>query len=226
MAQQERAVRTRQALIRSAAAVFDSHGYAEATLGLISAGAGVSPGALHFHFANKAVIGAAVERAAAGTLRDIAGQAASGRGPALQALIDASHLLARTLASDVVMRAGLQLCREARYEPSGDLRDAWPRHVRRRLAVAADEGTLLPGLGLHRAAALIVAATTGFQVLGKDDPEWISGRSLTDFWEMALPCLATAATVRRLEPRGTFHVGEEGPGCRGRDAVLCAGRAG
>ncbi|MGW1223275.1 TetR family transcriptional regulator, partial [Streptomyces californicus] len=48
MTKQERAARTRQALIRSAAAVFEQHGYAQARLAQISSGAGVSTGALHF----------------------------------------------------------------------------------------------------------------------------------------------------------------------------------
>ncbi|CAM5724103.1 TetR family transcriptional regulator OS=Streptomyces microflavus OX=1919 GN=HUT09_00685 PE=4 SV=1 [Streptomyces microflavus] len=50
MTKQVRAARTRQALIRSAAIVFEQHGYGQARLALISSGAGVSTGALHFHF--------------------------------------------------------------------------------------------------------------------------------------------------------------------------------
>ncbi|NEE26311.1 TetR family transcriptional regulator, partial [Streptomyces sp. SID7982] len=60
MTKQERATRTRQALIRSAAVVFEQHGYAQARLVLISSGAGVSTGALHFHFENKAAVAEAV----------------------------------------------------------------------------------------------------------------------------------------------------------------------
>ncbi len=58
MSKQERAERTRRALIKSAAAVFEEYGYAQARLALISTGAGVSTGALHFHFENKAAVAA------------------------------------------------------------------------------------------------------------------------------------------------------------------------
>ncbi|MFD9352801.1 TetR/AcrR family transcriptional regulator, partial [Streptomyces diastaticus] len=50
----------------------------------ISAGAGVSSGALHFHFANKAAVGEAVEHAAADALRGAAERGRGGGGHALQ----------------------------------------------------------------------------------------------------------------------------------------------
>lgn len=90
---QERAVRTRRELIHSAATVFDHHGFAEATLSMISTGAGVSRGALHFHFANKATVRAAVEFEAVQALREAVRNVYSGRGSALQALVDSTHAL-------------------------------------------------------------------------------------------------------------------------------------
>ncbi|MFD0381587.1 TetR family transcriptional regulator [Streptomyces stramineus] len=62
---------TRHALIRSAAQAFDQHGYTRAKLSAISAGAGVSSGALHFHFDTKAAMAAAVETEATRTLHAI-----------------------------------------------------------------------------------------------------------------------------------------------------------
>ncbi|MFF5310100.1 TetR family transcriptional regulator [Streptomyces massasporeus] len=64
MTEQDRAVRTRLALIRSAAEQFEARGYFRAGLAEISAGAGVGSGALHFHFANKDAVAEAVEQAA------------------------------------------------------------------------------------------------------------------------------------------------------------------
>ena len=63
MAEQERAVRTRERLIGSAAETFCREGFAVASLSVISAQAGVSSGALHFHFAGKAALADAVESA-------------------------------------------------------------------------------------------------------------------------------------------------------------------
>ncbi|MEV7616909.1 ScbR family autoregulator-binding transcription factor [Streptomyces sp. NPDC089799] len=200
MTKQERAARTRHALIKSAAAAFGSCGYAEATLSMISAGAGVSPGALHFHFENKAAVGLAVEGAAARALRAVATDVYATRTSALQALTDTSYALAGVLRGDQVVRAGFRLGREAAFETSCDLRAEWRRHVGRLLAEAAAEGALLPGVDPRSAAAVVVATTTGLEVLGRDDPAWISQRSLAGVWELVLPCMAAAETLDRLGP--------------------------
>ncbi|MEO3975080.1 ScbR family autoregulator-binding transcription factor [Streptomyces sp. CAU 1734] len=202
MIKQERAVRTRRALIESAAEAFGVRGYTEATLHMISAGAGVSTGALHFHFENKAAVAAAVERTAARALRAAACAVYAERSSALQALADASHVLARALARDAVVRAGLQLGREATYAPEFDLRGEWHRYVLRLLGEAEGEGALLPGLCRGHAAAMVVATTIGFEALGQHDRTWISRRMVTGFWELTLPCLATPEALRGLDPAG------------------------
>ncbi|MGW7102447.1 ScbR family autoregulator-binding transcription factor [Streptomyces sp. NPDC054838] len=196
---QERALRTRQALIKSAATVFGRRGYAEATLNMISAGAGVTPGALHFHFENKAAVAAAVESAAAGCLRTVAHEVYARRTSALQALADSSLALAHALLSDVVARAGFQLGHEALYPTVYDLREEWHAYVRRLLKEADAEDTLLPGLCRRHTAAMVVAATIGFELLGRDDPQWLSPRTLTGFWQVLLPCLADPEALRELD---------------------------
>ena len=109
MVKQERALRTREALIKSAAAVFDREGFRVASLTVISDQAGVSNGALHFHFASKAALADAVEDAAAHRLGRITAAARSEPGSALQLLVDATHDLARALHDDVVLRTGFEL---------------------------------------------------------------------------------------------------------------------
>lgn len=106
MTKQERAARTRQALIRSAAAVFEQHGYAQARLAQISFGAGVSTGALHFHFDNKAAVAQAVVAEASRRLRELSAAVRRGTDNALQALVDTSHALLERLRDDPVSRAG------------------------------------------------------------------------------------------------------------------------
>lgn len=56
MAQQERAVRTRRAVLEAAATVFAERGYAAATIAEILRRAGVTKGALYFHFGSKAAL--------------------------------------------------------------------------------------------------------------------------------------------------------------------------
>lgn len=109
MAQQERAVRTRNALIESAAELFSKDGFDVVSLSTISTRAGVSNGALHFHFASKAALASAVWEAAAQRLRRITlegrarseaaaaagGTGVTGSGGSLQVLVDTTHALLR-----------------------------------------------------------------------------------------------------------------------------------
>ncbi|WP_277752186.1 ScbR family autoregulator-binding transcription factor [Streptomyces sp. C] len=199
---QERAVRTRHALIESAATVFGRRGYAEATLSMISVGAGVSPGALHFHFENKAAVAGAVEAAGAEALRAAAREVYARRTSALQALADSSQALAGLLLGDVVARAGFRLGREPAYASSCALPREWHEYVHRLLAEASEEGTLLPGLNHRSVAATVVAATLGFEALGRDDPQWLAPRTLAGFWRVVMPCLAVPATLRELNTAG------------------------
>ncbi|MET9600685.1 helix-turn-helix domain-containing protein, partial [Streptomyces sp. NPDC006459] len=87
MVKQERAARTREALVRAAAEVFAEEGFTAASIAVISRRARVSAGGLHFHFAGKTVLARAVQdRAAQALSRITAGPAvpptaASAPGP-------------------------------------------------------------------------------------------------------------------------------------------------
>ncbi|CAM5389153.1 TetR family transcriptional regulator OS=Streptomyces microflavus OX=1919 GN=Smic_81510 PE=4 SV=1 [Streptomyces microflavus] len=60
-----------------------------------------------------------------------------------------------------------------------------------------------------------MAVTTGFEVLGRYNSEWLSARTLTGFWRLLLPRLATQETLALLDPSGTAAATE----------VVAAGRA-
>ncbi|MFI1654226.1 ScbR family autoregulator-binding transcription factor [Streptomyces sp. NPDC020472] len=204
MTKQERATRTRDALIRSAAEEFDRHGYVLATLSAISSGAGVSPGALHFHFENKAAIAEAVEQEACTSLRRTARIVYGRRSNALQNLTDTSHALARLLRDDTVVRAGFRLscADDSRAELS--LRQEWQSCVQQRLAEAADEGLLAAGTGGRQdLARTVVAATIGLEALCHDNGEWLSPRTVTGLWRTLLPMLATPESLAGLDPAGS-----------------------
>ncbi|MEK8171457.1 TetR family transcriptional regulator [Streptomyces sp. M19] len=109
---QERAERTRIALITAAATVFDQLGYEGATLTGVSERAMMSKGALFFHFANKAELADTVQILACSCSRSRL-DALFGRGiPALQTVIDMTHAAALQLTEDPVVRAGMRLTLE------------------------------------------------------------------------------------------------------------------
>lgn len=204
MTKQERAVRTRHALIRSAAQAFELHGYAQAKLADISARAGVSPGALHFHFQSKAAVARTVESTAGVSLRRAAWLAQPPDTNALQRLANASHALAGLLRTDVVARAGFRLNGEAVSGGGLNLRQEWRGCVEQLLAEAAADGLLITRRASRAdVVRTIVAATIGFEVLGRRDPEWLSRRTLTGFWRVVLPGLVTPETLDDLDPGGT-----------------------
>ncbi|MFF1699299.1 ScbR family autoregulator-binding transcription factor [Streptomyces sp. NPDC058257] len=199
---QQRAVRTRGALIRSAAETFERCGYVQAKLAEISSSAGVSAGALHFHFANKAAVAAAVETAAAVALRGAVRAVQTPGMNALQRLTAASYAIAEELRRDVVARAGLHLsCRTPR-RTGPDLRQEWHACVRRLLAAAEAEGLLADHVRPEDVSVSITAATTGLEVLGGADPCWFTPGALARFWHFVLPCLAKPEVLAALDPAG------------------------
>ncbi|MEV7525534.1 ScbR family autoregulator-binding transcription factor [Streptomyces sp. NPDC091371] len=210
MVKQERAARTRDALIRSAAEVFDREGFPVASLAAISALAGVSNGALHFHFPNKAALADAVEEAALARLLAVAEAEPAPGASRVQLLVDVTHGLAENLRGDVVLRAGFELSGEVSRAPEVDLRERWRSWVEGTLEQAYDGGELRPEVAAGDAGGAVVAATVGFEVLGARDAEWLSAATVTRFWRLLLPTLVPAALLAELEPEGTGEGVREG----------------
>ncbi|MEU3902125.1 ScbR family autoregulator-binding transcription factor [Streptomyces sp. NPDC045251] len=189
MVKQERAARTRRSLIKAAAEVFAEVGFVPASLGVISARAGVSSGALHFHFATKGVLAEAVEEEAGETVRRLTEAAQAQQGDSLQALVDATHELMRVLAQDVVVRGGFELAGDIGRRATSPLRRQWQLWVEDSFRRAERSGALAEGVHWADAARVVVAATVGMEVLGGGDAAWLSRQNVTRFWEVMLPRL-------------------------------------
>lgn len=189
MVKQERAARTRQALIRAGAEAFASQGFAPASLSAISKSAGVSNGALHFHFESKKALALAVEGEALTALRQVVKDAQGTGGSPLQALVDATYALTGRIAADTVVRAGFALGGAPGRSGAPALRREWQRWVEETLRRAEAEGWLAAGISPHDAACAVVAAVVGFEVLGGQDRAWLSGQRVTALWDLLLPRL-------------------------------------
>ncbi|WP_256642109.1 ScbR family autoregulator-binding transcription factor [Streptomyces murinus] len=192
---QERAVRTREAILRAAAEVFDEFGYSAAGVSKILQRAGVTQGAMYFHFKSKEDLGRAVlvEQAAALALPEV---------PAgLQQLIDMTLFLGFELQRDVLLRAGVRLAVE---QGEAGLRDftvyhMWIDRFRAELDAADERGELLPQVDAAEFARVLVASFTGTQLMS--DVE--SGREglpaqIAVLWSYLLPGVATPAALARL----------------------------
>lgn len=197
MVKQERAVRTRQLLVRAAAEVFARDGFALASLTMISRCAGVSTGALHFHFPSKQALADAVLAEAAAVLEQTTSRADEMADP-LRALVEATHGLMSGIADDAVVRAGFALSGDpARARGDVDLRQWWQAWIERTLLRAERAGCLPEGTSCAQIAPVVVAVTVGFEVLGCRDPAWLTRRKIDRFWELLLPRPAGSVPARR-----------------------------
>ncbi|MEV7727340.1 ScbR family autoregulator-binding transcription factor [Streptomyces sp. NPDC087917] len=224
MVKQERAARTRDTLIRSAAEVFDREGFPLASLTAISTRAGVSSGALHFHFASKSTLADVVEAEALARLLVVTGaelpagaeppasaEPSAGAGH-VQLLIDVTHGLAEALRADVVLRAGFTLSGEPARPVRADLRGHWRCWVEETVKRAEAEGELRPEVTAQDVVTAVVAATVGFEVLGLRDAEWLAASTVARFWRLLLPTLVPADRFAVLETSGTGAVRDPAEG--------------
>ncbi|WJY01140.1 ScbR family autoregulator-binding transcription factor [Curtobacterium sp. SP.BCp] len=123
---QRRAVATRAAIIEGAAREFDERGYVGASMDGVAERAGVTKGALYFHFASKADLAGAVVARQHEVSRAYAEVAhARGRTP-LESMMWMSQGLAVQMTTEVVVSAGIRLSTEpagngiARQDPYTD----------------------------------------------------------------------------------------------------------
>ncbi|OSZ58957.1 hypothetical protein OQI_18850 [Streptomyces pharetrae CZA14] len=203
MVKQERAVRTRETLIRSAAEVFGREGFARASLTAISSLAGVSSGALHFHFESKAALADVVEAEALARLLAVTRTEPPAGASHVQLLVDITHRLAYELRSDVVLRTGFTLGSELSRPARTGLREHWRGWVEKELERAEAHGELRTEVAAQDVVTTVVAATVGLEGLGVRDAMWLSAATVSRLWRLLLPAVAPAALLADLQAGGT-----------------------
>ncbi|WP_328891855.1 ScbR family autoregulator-binding transcription factor [Streptomyces sp. NBC_00316] len=212
MVKQERAARTRRALINAAAEVFADDGYALASLPVISKRAGVSTGALHFHFSNKDALAVAVENAAELALRAMVEQCSAWSATSLQCLACAVTRILDVVGADPVTRAGLRLGGDPSRKGGGGVIVWWYEWVRDVLVRAREAGELPEEVSPEGAATAISTAVAGVVLFGGTcGPEQPPYAHMVQFREFLLSWLAAAP--RQEQPGqigGPAESGESG----------------
>ncbi|MCF3136754.1 ScbR family autoregulator-binding transcription factor [Streptomyces olivochromogenes] len=208
MAQQERAVRTRRAVLEGAAEVFAEQGYSAATVADILKSAGVTKGALYFHFDSK-------EALARGILDVQTDQRLPTREIKLQELVDVAMTVANRLGHDPILRAGARLS----SDPIGRKHygSAWPIWVdllTEILTEALRRGETLADVAPREVAELVVGAFNGVQLYShlETDLQDVEYR-VSLLLKYLLPSIAAPAILVRLDmapDRGARVVDEEG----------------
>ncbi|MDT0307905.1 ScbR family autoregulator-binding transcription factor [Streptomyces sp. DSM 44917] len=163
MAKQERAIRTRRRILEAAALVFEREGYQGATITEILRAAGVTKGALYFHFPSK-------EELARNILLEQRKDLTVPQQPfRLQEMIDTGMLLTERLRTDALVRASVRLTldQQARdLDRRGPFR-AWSEHNLALLEAARLQGELMPHVNPAEVAELCVGSFAGLQMMSQ-----------------------------------------------------------
>lgn len=187
---QKRAVETREAIVLAAAEAFSAAGYRSTTLRDIIHRAGLTLGALYFHFDSKqALANDIIERqhaASIETLQCVLNADESG----ISSMVRLSSLLAEQILTDPIVRAGLRLSTDSVDElataTATPYRD-WIAGCRLLLERARAQGETRAGLDLDAAAELVISAFSGTQFLAATfgrSHELVE--SLTKMWPILL----------------------------------------
>lgn len=202
MVKQDRAIRTRRIIIEAAAKIFEQRGYQATTIAEILRAAGVTKGALYFHFESK-------EQLAEGVLHEQDQRfVIPDRGCKLQELADVVLLHAHRLQSDAMVRAGVRLSMD---QYAGDLDRSgpflrWSDVCRGLLEKAQAQGELLPHVVPSVTADVLVGTFAGVQAMSQAVSEYEDLRlRVSELLRHLYPSIAVPSVLASLnlsESRG------------------------
>jgi len=211
MTPQARAVETRAVIIAAAADVFGALGYGGASMADICLAAGLTKGAVYFHFESKealalAVIDAQHERAIA-----LGSGLLHSDQPGLHVLVRLTVEMAKQLRTDPVSHAGIRLTMESSnlstpvVTPYEDWIGACDVLLRRAIL----DGDVRADVDVAAAARFISPAFTGVQIVsdvltGRDDLM----QRVVEMWSFVLPSLVVPERWEQLRtlPQETVEI--------------------
>ncbi|MFI2428357.1 ScbR family autoregulator-binding transcription factor [Streptomyces sp. NPDC018955] len=194
MAQQERAIRTRRAVLEAAATVFAEHGYTAATVADILKTAGVTKGALYFHFDSK-------EALAQGILEVQTEQRVPEQEIKLQELVDIAMTVAHRMVHDPLLRAGARLSADpVGRKYYGSAWTQWVDVLTEVVSQAHQRGETLSHVVPREVAEMVVGAFNGVQLYsqletGLQDVEY----RVSVLLKHLLPSVASPPVLMRLD---------------------------
>ncbi|RSM75106.1 TetR/AcrR family transcriptional regulator [Kibdelosporangium aridum] len=202
MPKQERAERTRTTILDAAAKVFDLRGFVGASLSDILAEAGVTKGALYFHFASKEELAHALIDEQFAVWQPLE----NGDKLGLQHVIDLTHSMARNLQENIRVRASIRLVIEQGTfaDPSPEPYLQWINVIREQLDQSQQRGDIRKDVNTVDVATFVVGAFSGLQMSSqvltdrKDLPERVA-----NMWRYVLPSLVPPRRLGKFEPEGS-----------------------
>ncbi len=166
MLKQERAVITRNQIVKGAAVMFDRAGYERASLAEIVDLSGITKGALYFHFKSKdELAGVVIDEQHAISMNAVLAIAETG-APALEQLVMACYEMGRQIIEDPIVRAGIRLTLE--MSAAGGPREPyvdWIDSVARLAHAAREQGDVVDTVVPDELGRFVVSAFTGVQLV-------------------------------------------------------------
>ncbi|WP_330287084.1 ScbR family autoregulator-binding transcription factor [Streptomyces sp. NBC_00576] len=199
MAKQERAIRTRKAILEAAGAVFDEHGYTSTTISMVLERAEVTKGALYFHFPSKESLAQAVldEQVPFGSVPE--------QPCKLQEIIDMTFVVGQRLLTNSLLRGSVRLAVDQEtpnhVDHSQPFRQ-WSERLTSLMEQAREQGELLPTVDPPETVDLLVGGFTGIQLMSRAMTDRADlGHRLSVLWAHILPSIAVPGLLLGLDSR-------------------------
>ncbi|HEX6360034.1 ScbR family autoregulator-binding transcription factor [Actinophytocola sp.] len=195
MSRQDRAERTRNLILDAAAEVFEARGFAGASLSDILARAGVTKGALYFHFESK-------EELAKALVEEHWTVDPPAAANPIQSVIDLCHAFCDSLRTNIRVRASSRLVTETDFDRPYPRR--WLDMIREFLEAAREAGDLRPELDPVNVTAYVGGAVLGIQTMSGALTSRADLRErMTDMWRISLPGMVPPRRLSRFDPAGS-----------------------
>jgi AcrR family transcriptional regulator len=220
MGRQARAEATRGKIIDAAVELFDESGFAATGLGDIIDRAGITKGALYYHFDSKETLAAAIIAEATDRVIGAFREIAASSSPALENMVHGSFVVLGLIAHDDLARIGRQLARALGQftEVGAETYRDWTTVVSGQAHKAAEEGDLRDGVDPEVMGDTIIAVLLGVEQLSTA----LSGGAdmlarLSRAWQMLLPSIADEDSLEYFQQylsRESVRFNEAGPPVR------------
>ncbi|MBP2327141.1 AcrR family transcriptional regulator [Kibdelosporangium banguiense] len=202
MARQERAEQTRNAILDAAAARIDEVGFVGASLSDILSAAGVTKGALYFHFSSKEELANAL----IGDQFSSAEELPEVENLGIQTAIDRGHMLAHGLRTNMRIRAGIRLVIEqgSFIAPASNAYKQWIDFTHSCMLAGKVNGDVRKEVNPYDLAQFAVASFTGIQLTS----QVLTGRAdlherVTFFWATTLQAVVPPRRLHKFNPAGS-----------------------
>ena len=203
MAKEPRAEVTRRAIINSAATSFIHDGYSSASLNEMCARAGVTKGAMYFHFSTKEDLARALVAVYSDKLISTLGAMPDQSGLGIESLIDWTFAVSKVIATDTQAKAGARMMQEIgrRNGVSDSFMSEIATLVEAHLNEAEADGDVQSDISMELVSQNLVLQLRGVQAEAAGDAQAFKGfvQALNVWWQLTLAALVPVSR------RGYFY---------------------